>query len=126
MSTEDTIIWNRFLEAYGAEYESFDYDIKVGEGEAPLPTLPDNYKKMVRDLTRKRIDAVGYKDGEIHIFEVKPFAKLSVLGQIIAYTELYTDAHTTSEAIFSIVVCEQVDTDTKKLLTKYRTVIILV
>lgn len=126
MSTEDTIIWNRFLEAYGREYDSFDYDIKVGEGEAPRPTLPDNYKKMVRDLTRKRIDAVGYKPGEIHIFEVKPFAKLSALGQILAYAELYTDTFTFSDTLRAAVVCENVDSDLKKVLTKYNVTVILV
>lgn len=117
LSTEDIGIWERFLDSYAGAYRAFDYDVRVGEGEEPLPTLEPKYRAMAKALTQKRIDAVGYRDNEIWIFEVKPRAALSALGQIISYTELYILTFNPTETIVPAVVCEMVDRDVKPLMT---------
>lgn len=126
LAPEDIVIWERFLERYAGAYESVDYDIRVGEGEPPLPTLEPKYAAMAKALTQKRIDAVAYRPGEIWIFEVKPRAALSALGQIISYTELYILTFNPTETIVPAVVCEMVDHDVKPLMTNRGIQVIIV
>jgi len=126
LSTEDIVIWERFLEKYANAYESFDYDTRVGQGEPPLPSLEPKYQAMARALTQKRIDAVGYRGNEIWIFEVKPRSALSALGQIIAYVELYIQTFNPTETIVPCVVCEMVDSDVRPLMANRGIQVIIV
>jgi len=126
MSIDDIPVWEKFLEEYANAYESFDYDVRVGEGEAPLPTLEPKYKEMARALTQKRIDAIGYREKEIWIFEVKPRAAISALGQIIAYAELYTRANPTTDFIIPAIVCTSIDSDIRKLMEDIKIQIFIV
>ena len=126
MSIDDIPVWEKFLEGYASYYESFDYDIRVGEGEEPLPSLEPKYQEMARALTQKRIDAIGYRDNEIWIFEVKPRAAISALGQIISYTDLYYLTHQPSETIIPAIICNSVDSDVRQLLELRKINIIIV
>jgi len=89
MSSEDVAIWKKFIEAYGKNYSSFDYDFKVGEGTDPGPAVPENYRQDFIELSKKRIDAVGYQPTGVSIFEIKPRAGTQALGQLITYKSLY-------------------------------------
>ncbi len=85
----DVEIWERFVLMFPNEYDSVDYDVRVGEGIAPLAHLPDNIKRDARALTQKRIDVVGWNGESPTIIEVKSRAGLGVLGQILGYQILF-------------------------------------
>ncbi len=89
MSTEETIIWSKFLAAYGKDFQRFDYDLRVGNGITPGEPIPDLFKKDYEDLTKSRIDAVGYNGKIATIFEVKQRANLNAIGQLIGYGHLF-------------------------------------
>lgn len=89
MMPAEVPIWERWLSQYGKDYSKFDYDVHVGEGITTDPTWQANIATMAKILTQKRIDAVGYIGDRRVIFEVKPDAGLSALGQLIAYRDLY-------------------------------------
>lgn len=93
MSSEDTEIWKRFLLAYAKQYQSFDYDLKVGDGVLPDLPLEPIYLKDFQELTKKRIDAVGYSPDGVTIFEVKPRAGTSALGQLLTYKQLFVKTY---------------------------------
>jgi len=119
MMPADIPVWERFLEAYGDAFIGFDYDVRVGEGIKPPPEVEDEFKKMWRELTKKRIDVVGYRDDYIAVIEVKPYARLSALGQAIAYRELYLRYFSPPQPVRALVVCERVDPDVMEVFEQY-------
>ena len=115
MSREDTILWNQFIHDHGPEYESFDYDLPVGEGETPQEDLPDFLIKDWQDLTKKRIDAVGYKNNTATIFEVKPRAGTSALGQLLTYKKLFSQTFPSVKPVNLTVICSLILNDEKNV-----------
>lgn len=88
MSREDTQIWERYIAQHPKIFTQAAYDVKVGEGQTPPPTLKEPYVKMVADLSKKRIDVLATDGHQLYIIEVKPHAALSAVGQIILYHHL--------------------------------------
>ncbi len=89
MSPYECYLFDHFLGEHGNEYDTFEYDIHVGEGMIPPEHLTQPLRDLSVLLTQKRIDAVGFRGAQTFIFEVKPHASLSALGQLIAYKDLY-------------------------------------
>jgi hypothetical protein len=89
MSKYDSELWNLFINQHGKEYETFDYDLAVGEGSPVDESVPFWLAKDWSDLTKKRIDAVGYVGSTAHLFEVKTIAGTSALGQLLSYNLLF-------------------------------------
>ena len=106
MSSEDTQIWKRFLSQYGEDYTSFDYDFKVGDGVLPDLPIPEQFIKDFQELTRKRIDALGYDPSGVTIFEVKPRAGTAALGQLLTYKSLFLKSYPAVNVNALKLVCE--------------------
>ena len=115
----DIAIWERFLEKYAADYEGFDYDIKVGTGSIPKEGTPENYARMQQVLSKYRIDAVGFKNGEIEIIEVKPEASTVAVGQIVTYVDLYNRDFKPTQKVVGVIVTDKEVGDMKYLTEKY-------
>lgn len=112
---KDSRLWDQFLELWGREYDSFDYNVRVGEGIRVDDALPDNIRHMARLLSQKRIDAVGYSRGEIWLIEVTSYARVGTLGQIDAYEVLYTETYAPSSPIQTAIVCHTADRDLSRI-----------
>jgi hypothetical protein len=74
----------------GQTYEAWAFDVHIGSGvQTPglssNPTLFD----IGAYLTQLRIDAVGWRNDQPTIFEVKPLARLSAVGQLVTYCDYY-------------------------------------
>lgn len=119
MSVEDTKIWNEFIALHGKEFDSFDYDLPVGEGEPVNTSEPAWLQKDWSDLTRKRIDAVGYASGKATIFEVKPRAGTSALGQLLSYKKLFNGTYTQTEVVALAVVTSLILNDERKVYNSF-------
>lgn len=74
-----------WLRLHEAEYTKFDYNVRVGPGFDPGPSSPDYIRKMARDSTRKRMDALAWAGSQPTIIEVKDRAGLSAVGQLMGY-----------------------------------------
>ena len=112
-------IWDRFIQVMGDRWERFEYDVHVGEGVDPGPGYPEKWRKLAIMLTQKRIDAVGYAEDGIWIFEVKPDAGLSALGQLLGYKVLFERDRKPSEPIHLAVVTNRVFPDEKFIFDSY-------
>lgn len=82
-------IWSRFLISFGDRWERYDYDVHVGSAAKVPAGAGEEMERFVKAVTRKRIDAVGWSEAIPTIFEVKPYAGMSALGQLEAYQLLY-------------------------------------
>lgn len=85
MREEDIPLWNRFLDRYGEGWAGFDYDVRVGEASKAAVGQDEVAQRTWAALTKLRIDAVGYRAGEIWVFEVKPYAGIGTVGQLVGY-----------------------------------------
>ena len=85
----DIRIWEQYLEVADHGFDSFDYDVHVGEGVEPMESWTGEIKAMAMALSEKRIDVLGWKANVPTIIEVKPQAALSAIGQVLCYRELY-------------------------------------
>lgn len=93
MSPGDVPLFASFvLSDEGKSYEAWGFDVHLGAG-VPTPGLSANPTvfDIGRYLTQLRLDAIGWRDGQPTIFEVKPEARLSAVGQVIVYCNYYRD-----------------------------------
>jgi len=126
MSPQDSEIWRRFLLEQQNNFERFDYDFPVGSGVDPGPEISANYRKDYIDLTKKRIDAVGYNKSQVTIFEVKPRAGTTALGQLLTYQELWMLDHKGSSVPTLSVVTEFMNPEEISIYTHHRIKIFIV
>lgn len=119
MAPADIPLWEAFLRQYGANYDRFVYDTQVGEGTPPPPDIPEFAKKDWQDLTKKRIDAIGFKSTAVEIFEVKPRAGLTALGQLLGYKQLYTQSFPISGPITISLITSMLTPDERSVYDRY-------
>jgi len=119
MSPQDFPLWNKFLTEHGAEFKGFDYDVKIGEGVKPLTPVPNYLEKDLADLTKKRIDAVGYQSDGVQLFEVKPRAGTAALGQLLGYKVLYNSTFPNNKVKALVLVTSYLNQDEIQYYNSY-------
>lgn len=113
---DDIPVWERYLAAFPDRYDRIEYDVRVGNGRlAPFGSAP-NIRKMQRDLSRRRIDAVGFRPGQIDIIEITRLADLKAIGQLTAYPLLYQQTFRQTPNLHTILVAEELHTDIKTVI----------
>ena len=103
----DIPIWERFIDLFGSDFLSVDYDVKVGSGTEPIEGLGDIYARMQSILSKYRIDVVGYRSDAIWIIETKPEAGTVAIGQIEAYTNLYKRDFKPSVPVIGCIITDR-------------------
>jgi hypothetical protein len=111
MLDQDAPVLTAFLKENGARYTSVEFDVRIGTGRDPGPDFEDNIRKMGLDLSRRRIDALGYKPSGVDIIEVTNAAGTTTLGQLIAYKQLYIKDHTPAVTPHLILAARTLQTD---------------
>lgn len=123
---EDVPVWNRFIELYPDRFDTVDYDTHVGSG-IDTPTGPiDEVSEQWRNLTKKRIDAIGWKGELPTIVEVKFRVGLDTLGQILGYRFLYLEAHPDIKGIPILIVCALIGPDDIHVLDHFNVPYVIV
>lgn len=116
MMAEDTIVWTKFLTKDSKMLKEVWYDVRVGLS-VPLPLGASVLEQRISDgLTRKRIDVVARVAGGIWIIEVKPFASMYGLGQVLTYQRLFVQEYEHEGDVIPVIICDQYDED---LLDEY-------
>lgn len=125
MSADEGTIWGYFLSKFGKDYKRFDYDLRVGQGTTPIQSIPENFIRDYQDLTKARIDAVGYNDNLATIFEVKQRASLSAIGQLIGYSQLFRQTFPNFNIEKKVLVCSSITKEYLKLIEAQGIVVIV-
>lgn len=126
MLSGDVSLWQRFLTQHGEYFDRFEYDVHVGQGVALDPAWPEEIIRVALALTRKRIDAVGYREDEVWLFEVKPDAGLSALGQILAYKALWERGRGTPARMYLAIVTDRLNPDETYLFDNFNVRVFIV
>lgn len=116
---EDVPIWDKFIQVFPVFFDSVDYDIKIGSGVNADVIDDTKYKTFYEDLTKKRIDVIGYLNEFITIVEIKKRVSLSTLGQILGYKFLYSKEHPDLKLIKTLIITSTIDRDDLSVLEHF-------
>jgi len=112
----DIQVWERFLSAFPDRFDRIEYDVRVGKGRPAPPEMHRVIQKAALDLSRRRIDAIGFTTNLISIIEITRLADLKAIGQLKAYPMLYTQTYNPITPLHTILVCEEIHTDIDTIL----------
>jgi hypothetical protein len=113
---QDIVVWKRFLHLHEDDYDHFDYDVRVGQGQDPGPQLDPKYRQMGIELSKRRIDAVGHRPDALHIFEITTRAGIHAIGQLTTYPILYHQTFHPLKPLVPILICSSLGPDVKTAL----------
>jgi hypothetical protein len=108
---EDTEVWNRFVLNFPDRFDTVDYDVPVGEVSKTYYYPDEISHEHWKNLTKKRIDVIGYKNNSATIIEVNKKVSLSTLGHIIVYRSLYRFEHPEIYHIKVLIICSTISHD---------------
>lgn len=107
-----------WLRAHGAEFDSIEFNVRLGRGGEPLEDFDEPTRRAQRALTQKRADIIAHVGGTATIIEVKIKLGLSALGQLIAYRQLYLDSHPEEPPAALLAIARAADGDVRAVLER--------
>lgn len=126
----ETKIWREWLKEHEGDFDSFEYNVHVGEGiKAPEraitndPEFDQKMREMWKKLTQRKIDVVGYRAGEVWIFEVEDRPGTTALGQLQFYETLLPRTRETPEPIQLAVVGRRIGDDVLRVFEEHNVVV---
>ena len=111
MSKGDSYLWSKFLANGPKLYNTYEYDVRVGQGVTLPDASPEWLRKSARDLSRKRIDVVAHSNQHTAVIEVRMHAKANVLGDLISYKYLYQATFNPIKRVIPVLITNSVDAD---------------
>lgn len=108
MQVDEILVWRNWLQLHQAEYDRFDYNVRIGTGVDPGPAFPDNIRKMAIAIRSLRLDAVGWKGDTPTIFEVKRRAGPENVGQLLTYRAVWEAQQLSAAAPTLVLVASDV------------------
>lgn len=116
---KERLLWRRFLEYHEKDYLKFEYDVRLGIGITDLKHIEPKLWNMVKALSKKRVDAIGIKERQIDLIEVKVRGGLSAVGQLLAYLYFYKAEYKPVIPVHLILLTDFLDEDTRKVCRIY-------
>lgn len=117
MARRDGVLWERFLAAVGPQFVGFAYDVALGGIQPTDETLSPAEVQGWRYSTASKIDAVGFREEEAWIIEVKPAASLAAVGQALGYLLLAEREPFTDLPLVPVIVTDHASGDVKYVAT---------
>ena len=111
MTGEEAEVWDRFMVKFPVRFDSVDYDFRVGHGELVPEHFPENYARMVTQLSQLRIDVLAWNSDDPSIIEVKGRASISALGALLGYRVLFVRDFPEYGMPNLMLVCETITAD---------------
>jgi|SRR5215469_7892423 len=118
MLPREVLIFKNWLVAHESEFDSFDYNVRIGSGHDPGPAWPDYVRQQAIANTQLRIDAVAHKNGAVSIIEVKDRAGASAVGQLVTYDAVWQEGTAGLPAPNLILVTNRVQPNILPLIKK--------
>jgi hypothetical protein len=115
----DVPIWDTWIRGHGDLFSGCDYDVHVGQGLEPDKDADYQLQKMWITLTRKRIDVVAYRPGEVWLIEVKDRPTVAVIGQCLSYEILYRIDYGRVAPTIPCLIAGHIEADIETVLVHY-------
>ena len=111
MLGEDIEVWTRYLQNPITKITEVWYDVHVGVGLRIPADASDMEKRISAGVGRKRIDVIARVGGGLWVVELKPYASMQALGQIITYSRLFIDEYKPQGQVWPVIICNDFDDD---------------
>lgn len=111
MNVSSTLLWRQFLRYYETSFESYQYNVRVGQGITAPAYLSDAEKEQWKALTQKRVDVVAERANQTWVLEIQERADLRSLGQLLGYKHLVQAYLPTREVIMLGMICSRLGHD---------------
>lgn len=108
---EDVVVWSKFLKTEAHRISECWYDLRVGTGAVLPPDATEMERKISDGVSRKRIDVVCRVEDKLWVVEVKPWANMYAVGQVISYVRMFSKEFKTDLDVIPVIVCDSVDVD---------------
>lgn len=118
MIPQETRVFDAFWKLHGAEYTAVDFNVRVGTGYDPGPSVSDEQRRNSVMNTQKRIDALLWQGSIPTIAEVKLRCTHVVAGQVLAYRLLWQRENPGFQTPNMLIICAYIDADTAYVLDK--------
>ena len=109
-------IIREWFRRHQSQYDSVQFNVRVGTGFDPGPSVPQYQRDMAIANTQLRIDAVVWSGDQATLLEVKQHAGASALGQLLTYSHLWREANPGSPAPRLLVVTADPQPDIPRVL----------
>lgn len=126
MSARDLELWVRFREIFGKDFKQFYFDVLVGEGSIELPEEEEEIRRMVEQTSRLRIDAVGEKENEWWMMELRPYASAGAIGSILTYKTLWEEDPPDDRLVTPVIITDNTNKNIVRVCSMLNIVILLV
>ena len=111
MMAEDIAVWSKYLRDPLVPIKEVWYDVHVGRAVEIPGGGTQIDRRIAAGITRKRIDVIAAVGGGYWVVEVKPFASMLALGQVLSYTRLFKAEFAPVGEVWPVIVCDHVDDD---------------
>lgn len=112
-------IWTKFRTLSPIPLDTEQFNVRLGEGAVIPAAVPAWLKRDIKALTRKRADVIVESGNEIWLFEIKPRAGFSALGQLLGYATLYVAEYDPVRPPHLAVVAERSQPDLATVLANF-------
>jgi len=107
----DTKIAQAWLRAHAAEYDSVEFNVRLGQGIVLPETADPSMKLFAQAVSTKKADIVLKKGAAVTIVEIKIRVGGAALGQLQLYRHLYLAEHPAAENVRLIVAAQYLEPD---------------
>jgi len=111
MAKNDRVVWERWLEQFGAGFEAVAYDVALGGSTPPADGIPEAERAGWQYSTALKIDALLFSTEGVVIVEVRPWATVSALGAALTYALVAEREQLTPLPLSAAIVCEGIQPD---------------
>jgi len=111
MLSEDIEVWTRYLTNPISSIVEVWYDVHVGGGIKVGDQADALTQKIALGVGRKRIDVIARVGGGFWVVELKPYASMAALGQIITYSRLFIEEYHPIGEVWPVIICNDFDDD---------------
>jgi hypothetical protein len=108
-----------WLNLHWRDYETVNFNVRLGEGVKLPPGSPDYMAKFVRASTAKRADMILTAGNVATIVEVKIRIGASALGQLLTYQTLLTAEQPDFAAVHMIAAGATIEPDIRAILESH-------
>jgi hypothetical protein len=104
-------LWRKWLELYEDRFESFEYNVRIGQGIAAPAGISEEWAKIWQMLTQKRIDVVGERENQTWVIEIEERPGARTFGQVGLYLYLLPRYRKVREVLMGAVVSARMGFD---------------
>jgi hypothetical protein len=89
MQLREILIWKNWLYQNSTRFDTYEYNVRLGDGVDPGPSYPDSSRRMWIANSMKRVDVIAARTGRVTIIEVEENPGLTAFGQLAGYQVLW-------------------------------------